>query len=102
VLNEQQQNIVILNKGKHIVLAPPGTGKTDILSYRVAHAIKLGVDDKKIINLIFNNRAAREMKTRIEEHGIKTNAFIGNIHSFCLEFLKNRGIFKNNMFLDPV
>lgn len=98
-MNQQQQNIINITEGKHIVLAPPGTGKTEILTRRLINALENGVDEDKIVNLTFTNRAAREMNNRVKEKGIDTKAFIGNIHSFSLNYLKGIGVVNNATFL---
>ncbi|WP_235922652.1 UvrD-helicase domain-containing protein, partial [Flavobacterium celericrescens] len=65
-MNQQQQNIINITQGKHIVLAPPGTGKTEILTQRLLKALENGVDEDNIVNLTFTNRAAREMNNRVK------------------------------------
>lgn len=98
-MNQQQQNIINITQGKHIVLAPPGTGKTEILTQRLLKALENGVDEDNIVNLTFTNRAAREMNNRVKEKGIDTKVFIGNIHSFALNYLKRIGVINNAKFL---
>ena len=49
----EQQQIIDLDSGQHLVLAPPGTGKTDILAERLSMAIKSGIDQEKIVCLTF-------------------------------------------------
>ncbi|MBI9060264.1 MAG: UvrD-helicase domain-containing protein [Labilibaculum sp.] len=83
----EQKNILELDKGKHLVLAPPGTGKTELLAQRVGNALLNGVDSSKMICLTFTNRAAKGMKSRIDERFPKNNLFIGNVHHFCSSFL---------------
>ena len=96
-LTKQQQVIVDLNKGQHLVLAPPGTGKTELLVQRLSQAIENGVDQHTMICLTFTNRAAKNMLDRVEREVGKHDVFIGNIHSFCNIFLR-----KNNNFLGGI
>ena len=85
----EQQQIIDLDSGQHLVLAPPGTGKTDILAERLSMAIKSGIDQEKIVCLTFTNRAAKQMNDRAAKIMADQNkAFIGNIHSFCSKFLR--------------
>ena len=89
VLSEEQNKIVHLTKGKHLVLAPPGTGKTELLSHRIIYAIENGVKEKEMVCLTFTNRAAKAIKERIEKKKKDCKVFVGNIHTFCLSFLPN-------------
>ncbi|MBD5379682.1 MAG: UvrD-helicase domain-containing protein [Bacteroides sp.] len=91
--DEYQQKILDLDKGKHLVLAPPGCGKTAILAERVARAIENGRDPSKMLCLTFTNRASRGMKERIEDRtGGESDVFVGNTHRFCGHFLFENGI----------
>ena len=92
----EQQRIITLTHGDHIVLAPPGTGKTEILSQRIIYALKKGIEPEEMLCLTFTNRAAKNMKERVERHYKDDNLFIGNIHSFCEEFLKKKQIIAAN------
>ena len=70
-LDKSQLPVVEANKGYHLVLAPPGCGKTHILAERIKNARAEGVSFKDMLCLTFTNRAAREMESRIESllHG---------------------------------
>lgn len=84
-----QRAIINLDHGRHIVLAPPGCGKTDILAERVIRALSLGVKEDQMLCLTFTNRAARGMYKRIAER-LKIQSpelFVGNVHKFCAHFL---------------
>lgn len=87
ILSEEQKRIVELVDGQHLVLAPPGTGKTELLAQRVNLALNRGIREKDIICLTFTNRAAKTMKERIENERTSNDLFIGNIHNFSANFL---------------
>lgn len=100
-LSSEQLKIVNLNFGQHLVLAPPGTGKTELLVQRLSNAIKNNIDPETMICLTFTNRAAVNMLDRVETELGKNKIFIGNIHNFCNSFLrKNNLIPKNYTLLD--
>ncbi len=85
-----QQRIIDLQQGRHLVLAPPGCGKTQILSERIHRAHSLGVDYADMLCLTFTNRAARGMRDRIAlslDDDDAAQVFVGNVHRFCARFL---------------
>lgn len=84
----QQQQIIELSDTTALVLAGPGCGKTHILARRVFHA-SAHTDFDEMLCVTFTNRAAREMKQRIEAYMgyVPQNLFVGNMHRFCLRFL---------------
>ena len=90
-LSPEQQKIVNLDSGQHLVLAPPGTGKTELLVHRIEKAIKNFPQDE-IACLTFTNRAAKNMLERIDEAIGENSVFVGNIHSFCSKFLRKNGL----------
>lgn len=91
ILSDEQKRIVRLSAGKHLVLSPPGTGKTELLALRVENALNKGVPSEKMVCLTFTNRAYREMKVRIEKKYPENDVFVGNIHRFCAQWLiKNK------------
>lgn len=88
-----EQNVVInLSSGEHLVLAPPGTGKTELLAERVVRALDRGVKHDDLICLTFTNRAAENMVNRIAEKIGENAIFIGNIHKWCSQFLYKKQI----------
>lgn len=85
-----QQKVIQAEGGYHLVLAPPGCGKTQILTERIRKAHEQGMPFDKMLCLTFTNRAARGMKERIEAHiadeGVN-EVYVGNVHRFCSKFL---------------
>ena len=66
-LNEVQKEAVLQREGPMIIIAGAGSGKTRVLTYRIAHLMKNEIDPFNILSLTFTNKAAREMKTRIAD-----------------------------------
>lgn len=92
VFTEEQKKVLAIEKGVHLVLAPPGSGKTELLAARVENAVSNGYKEDEIICLTFTNRAAKGMKERVESKFPDNKIIIGNIHHYCSEFL-----FKNQL-----
>jgi len=88
-----QRKIIDLTNGKHLILAPPGSGKTEILSHRIKNALKNGIPPSNIACLTFTNRAARNMRDRLPEGA--ENIFVGNFHAWSIEYLKKIDIFSS-------
>ena len=84
-----QRQIINLHQGSHLVLAPPGCGKTQLLAERIANALDQGVSPSDMICLTFTNRAARGMRERINERvgDAADTLFVGNVHRYCSHFL---------------
>ena len=91
-LSETQQKIVQHGEGALLVVAGPGSGKTRVLTERIRRLLSESEGHFRILALTFTNKAANEMKVRLEEFpDINQRAFIGTLHSFCMEVLANRG-----------
>ena len=91
-LNEAQKQAVLQKDGPMIIIAGAGSGKTRVLTYRIAHLMQLGVDAFNILSLTFTNKAAREMKERIA--GVvglseAKNLWMGTFHSVFARILRS-------------
>ena len=90
-LNDAQKQAVESIHGPSIVIAGAGSGKTRVLTYRIAHLMDCGVDPFNILSLTFTNKAARAMKDRIESimGGEARNIWMGTFHSIFARILRN-------------
>lgn len=93
-LNERQREAVLCTEGPVMVIAGAGSGKTRVLTYRVAHLLSLGVDPFQVLALTFTNKAAREMKNRIISlvgMADAKNVWMGTFHSIFARILRVEG-----------
>jgi DNA helicase II / ATP-dependent DNA helicase PcrA len=90
-LNEQQKEAVTHMNGPLMIIAGAGSGKTKVLTSRIAHLMNIGVDSFNILALTFTNKAAKEMKERVEKTLGNTearNLYIGTFHSVFARLLR--------------
>ncbi|MDY0779657.1 ATP-dependent helicase [Tenacibaculum sp. IB213877] len=90
-LNEPQRAAVLQKEGPMIIIAGAGSGKTRVLTYRIAHLMEQGVDPFNILSLTFTNKAAREMKERIAKvvgYSEAKNLWMGTFHSIFARILR--------------
>lgn len=89
-LNEVQRDAALCIEGPVMIIAGAGSGKTRVLTYRIAHIIKQGNDAFNILALTFTNKAAREMKKRIEAvvGPEARNLWMGTFHSVFAKILR--------------
>jgi len=90
-LNEAQRAPVLQKDGAMIVIAGAGSGKTRVLTYRIAYLMSQGVDPFNILALTFTNKAAREMKKRIAQivgNSEAKNLWMGTFHSIFAKILR--------------
>jgi len=93
-LESKQQEIIKHEKGSLLILAGPGTGKTEILTQRVAHLItKRGVHPENILAITFSRKAAGEMKNRLSEFPElkEKEIHVSTLHAEALQILKKNG-----------
>jgi DNA helicase-2/ATP-dependent DNA helicase PcrA len=91
-LNPVQREAVECTEGPVMIIAGAGSGKTRVLTYRITHLIKKGVDPFQILSLTFTNKAAREMKERIAKvvgEGESKNIWMGTFHSVFSRILRS-------------
>ena len=91
-LNEAQKEPTLHKDGPLIVIAGAGSGKTRVLTYRIAYLMSQGIDSFSILALTFTNKAAREMKGRIAElvgDGEAKNLWMGTFHSVFARILRS-------------
>ena len=90
IYDSEQQRAIDASGGFYLVLAPPGCGKTDILSERVATAVQHGMKPEDMLCLTFTNRASRGMRQRVQQktdEDVHGRLFVGNVHRYCSTFL---------------
>lgn len=103
-LNDRQKEAVMHIDGPCLVIAGAGSGKTKVLTTRIAHLIESGIPDYNILAITFTNKAAKEMRERLNLLVPDNRVFVGTFHSFGLkiirENLEHLGMNKNFTILD--
>lgn len=103
-LNERQKSAVEHIEGPCLVLAGAGSGKTKVLTTRIANLIEHGIYSNRILAITFTNKAAKEMKERLGAIVGENSSFVGTFHSFGLRILKENyeilGLQRNFTILD--
>ncbi|HBX49487.1 MAG: ATP-dependent DNA helicase [Bacteroidetes bacterium RIFOXYA12_FULL_35_11] len=90
-LNEYQQEAAVNYNGASLIIAGAGSGKTRVLTYRIAHMLNCGVNPRSILALTFTNKASKEMKERIRKligSDIANYLWMGTFHSVFAKILR--------------
>ena len=89
-LNKEQQQAVQHTEGPLLILAGAGSGKTKVLTVRIAHLLAQGINPYEILAITFTNKAAKEMKSRVEGlvGDVANRIWLSTFHSFCAKFLR--------------
>ncbi|MFN7172813.1 MAG: UvrD-helicase domain-containing protein, partial [Fimbriimonadaceae bacterium] len=92
-LNEQQKKAVLHEGGPLLVFAGAGSGKTRVITSRIARLLSEGVPPYRVLAVTFTNKAAREMKERLESHFQRKpdGLWVGTFHSICGRILRVEG-----------
>ena len=103
-LNKEQKEAVEHIEGPCLVLAGAGSGKTKVLTMRIANLIQHGIYSGNILAITFTNKAAKEMRERISNVVDDNYAFVGTFHSFGLKIIRENyealGLSKNFTIID--
>lgn len=103
-LNEQQLEAVKHIDGPCLVIAGAGSGKTKVLTTRIAYLLEQGISDTNILAITFTNKAAKEMRERLNVLVPNNHVFVGTFHSFGLKIIRENvdklGMNKNFTILD--
>jgi len=103
-LNDRQKEAVMHIDGPCLVIAGAGSGKTKVLTTRIAYLLEQGISHNNILAITFTNKAAKEMRERLDLLVPGNNVFVGTFHSFGLKILRENvselGYDKNFTILD--
>jgi DNA helicase II / ATP-dependent DNA helicase PcrA len=87
-LTDAQREAVLHVEGPLLILAGPGSGKTRVITHRVAWLLRQGVLGKQILALTFTNKAADEMQSRLKRLAPQQAVWVGTFHRFCAQLLR--------------
>jgi len=97
-LTDAQREAVAHVDGPLLILAGPGSGKTRVVTHRIAHLLQLGTPATRILALTFTNKAAQEMKSRVELLAPGKPVWMSTFHRFCARMLRE---YASLVGLDP-
>ena len=92
-LTPAQREAVEHVDGPLLILAGPGSGKTRVVTHRIAHLLEMGVPGEQILALTFTNKAAEEMRARVERLAPNQSVWLGTYHRFCARLLRKYASF---------
>ncbi len=90
-LNEEQKQAVLTTEGPMLIIAGAGSGKTRVLTHKIAHLVGLGIRPYNILAITFTNKAAKEMKMRLNNllgDASAQQLWVGTFHFICLQILR--------------
>jgi DNA helicase II / ATP-dependent DNA helicase PcrA len=87
-LTQAQREAVVHQSGPLLILAGPGSGKTRVVTHRIAHLLEQGVPPRQLLALTFTNKAADEMRSRLAKLAPEQPVWMGTFHRFCARLLR--------------
>lgn len=92
-LTPAQREAVEHRDGPLLILAGPGSGKTRVVTHRIAYLLRQGIPGHQILALTFTNKAAEEMRVRVEQLAPQSSVWLGTYHRFCARLLRKYASF---------